>query len=98
MKLCRFKTGNEIRIGLVTEDSALVDLTPVGIGSMESILESEDPVSRVNSISQQNLPRISLADVKLCPPVEKHEVWAAGVTYLRSKTARMEESNFSATA
>ena len=26
------------------------------------------------------------------------EVWAAGVTYLRSKTARMEESDFSATA
>ena len=27
-----------------------------------------------------------------------HEVWAAGVTYLRSKQARMEESDFSATA
>ena len=26
------------------------------------------------------------------------EVWAAGVTYLRSKDARMEESDFSATA
>jgi 2-dehydro-3-deoxy-D-arabinonate dehydratase len=32
------------------------------------------------------------------PPVEKQEVWAVGVTYLRSKTARMEESDFSATA
>src|SRR5262249_28224774 len=31
-------------------------------------------------------------------PVDQQEVWAAGVTYLRSKTARMEESNFSATA
>jgi 2-dehydro-3-deoxy-D-arabinonate dehydratase len=30
--------------------------------------------------------------------VERQEVWAAGVTYLRSKTARMEESDFSATA
>src|SRR5262249_43976458 len=34
----------------------------------------------------------------LYAPVERQEVWAAGVTYLRSKTARMEESNFSATA
>ena len=34
----------------------------------------------------------------LLPPVERQEVWAAGVTYLRSKTARMEESDFSATA
>jgi 2-dehydro-3-deoxy-D-arabinonate dehydratase len=30
--------------------------------------------------------------------VERQEVWAAGVTYLRSKTARMEESDFSASA
>jgi 2-dehydro-3-deoxy-D-arabinonate dehydratase len=30
--------------------------------------------------------------------VERQEVWAAGVTYLRSKTARMEESEFSASA
>lgn len=31
-------------------------------------------------------------------PLGGQEVWAAGVTYLRSKTARMEESSFSATA
>jgi 2-dehydro-3-deoxy-D-arabinonate dehydratase len=36
--------------------------------------------------------------VQLCAPAERQEVWAAGVTYLRSKTARMEESDFSATA
>ncbi len=34
----------------------------------------------------------------LLTPVEGQEVWAAGVTYLRSKTARMEESDFSANA
>jgi 2-dehydro-3-deoxy-D-arabinonate dehydratase len=28
----------------------------------------------------------------LLPPLDRQEVWAAGVTYLRSKTARMEES------
>ena len=28
----------------------------------------------------------------LLPPVESQEVWAAGVTYVRSRTARMEES------
>src|SRR5436190_15064956 len=31
-------------------------------------------------------------------PIESQEVWAAGVTYLRSKKARMEESDFSASA
>jgi 2-dehydro-3-deoxy-D-arabinonate dehydratase len=39
-----------------------------------------------------------LAEVALLPPVERQEVWAAGVTYLRSKTARMEESDFGSTA
>ncbi len=29
---------------------------------------------------------------RLLPPIEGQEVWAAGVTYQRSKTARMEES------
>src|SRR4051812_6812831 len=31
-------------------------------------------------------------------PIESQEVWAVGVTYLRSKKARMEESDFSANA
>lgn len=39
-----------------------------------------------------------MEDVCLLAPVDNQEVWAAGVTYLRSKTARMEESDFSATA
>lgn len=32
---------------------------------------------------------------RLLPPVSSQEVWAAGVTYLRSRTARMEESEAS---
>jgi len=33
-----------------------------------------------------------LKQQKILPPIGTQEVWAAGVTYLRSKTARMEES------
>jgi 2-dehydro-3-deoxy-D-arabinonate dehydratase len=29
---------------------------------------------------------------RLLPPIERQEVWAAGVTYFRSRTARMEEA------
>ena len=49
-------------------------------------------------IDQKSLPQLPISGVKLRAPVEQQEVWAAGVTYLRSKTARMEESDFSATA
>jgi len=33
-----------------------------------------------------------VAPEHLLPPIERQEVWAAGVTYLRSRTARMEEA------
>jgi 2-dehydro-3-deoxy-D-arabinonate dehydratase len=33
-----------------------------------------------------------IAEASLLPPIGTQEVWAAGVTYLRSKVARMEES------
>jgi 2-dehydro-3-deoxy-D-arabinonate dehydratase len=99
MKLCRFKNGSDVvRIGLVTDDSVLLDLTSKGIAAMQPLLESDDPVGKLKQIAQSNLPRVPLSEVQMCAPVERQEVWAAGVTYLRSKTARMEESDFSATA
>jgi len=99
MKLCRFKNkSGQVGIGLVVEDSALVDLTPAGVTQLQSLLEGESPVAELIRITKQKLPRIDLGEVQLCAPVERQEIWAAGVTYLRSKTARMEESDFSATA
>ena len=99
MKLCRFKTNHEeIRIGLVVDQSTLLDLTPAGITRLQPLLESEDPASQLQPIVQGKLPRLDLSRVQLCAPVEQQEVWAAGVTYLRSKAARMEESEFSANA
>jgi 2-dehydro-3-deoxy-D-arabinonate dehydratase len=38
-------------------------------------------------------PRVeALAVDDLLPPIERQEVWAAGVTYFRSRTARIDES------
>jgi 2-dehydro-3-deoxy-D-arabinonate dehydratase len=99
MNLCRFKNqSGEIRIGIVTGDSNIIDLTPAGITRMQPLLEDDDPVTQLNRIKPDKFPQVTLASVKLCAPVEQQEVWAAGVTYLRSKAARMEESDFSATA
>ena len=99
MKICRFKNKtDEVRIGLVADRSTLLDLTPAGITELFPLLESGNPVPQLQQLAKNNLPRIALAEVKLLAPVERQEIWAAGVTYLRSKTARMEESDFSATA
>jgi 2-dehydro-3-deoxy-D-arabinonate dehydratase len=99
MKICRFKNKtNDVRIGLVADESTLIDLTPAGITELFPLLESEDPVTQLHQLAKNNLPRVALAEIRLLAPIERQEVWAAGVTYLRSKTARMEESDFSATA
>ena len=99
MKICRFKSkSDEIRIGLIRNDALVVDLNPAGIRELQPLLESGDPVSQLKQLDRADLPCVPLSEVRLCAPVEKQEIWAAGVTYLRSKTARMEESDFSATA
>src|ERR1700691_2089961 len=99
MKLCRFKNKTDaIRIGLVTDNSTLLDLTSAGITQMFPLLENDNVPAQLTDLAKGNLPRVVLSEVTLCAPVERQEVWAAGVTYLRSKTARMEESDFSATA
>src|SRR6266481_983094 len=99
MKLCRFlNRQQQMRVGLVIEDAALIDLTVAGVGAMTSLLESEEPAQQLTELARQDLPRVAMDEVRLLAPVEQQEVWAVGVTYLRSKKARMEESNFSASA
>ena len=100
MKVCRFKNTEDdgVRIGLLLQGCDLLDLTPAGITHLTPLLERGDPVATVTQIKTETLPRLALSDVRLCAPVEGQEVWAAGVTYLRSKAARMEESEFSANA
>src|SRR5713226_3369181 len=98
MNVCLFKNaGHEPRVGLVSDDSVL-DLTAAGIERLETLLEAEDPLALLKDIARQDLPRLPISAIRLCAPVEHQEVWAAGVTYLRSKKARIEESDFSATA
>jgi 2-dehydro-3-deoxy-D-arabinonate dehydratase len=54
-------------------------------GYMENILASTNAISDGHRLINENL----------FAPIGDQEVWAAGVTYLRSKTARMEESSIS---
>ena len=99
MKLCRFKNAEgEVRVGLATDDNTVADLSAGGVESITSLLEDTDGTQQISEVVGQDLPQLALSEVKLLTPVEGQEVWAAGVTYLRSKKARMEESDFSANA
>ena len=98
MKLCRFQSQSDIHIGLVSERGVISDLSAAGVTQFTPLLERDDLVAHLRSLAAQKLPQIHIGDARILPPVERQEVWAVGVTYLRSKKARMEESDFSATA
>ena len=97
--LCRFlhAAKTDVRIGLVA-DGSVRDLTPAGVQRIDELLEREDLAEQVARLGRTAGPAVPLDDVRLLTPVESQEIWAAGVTYLRSKQARMEESDFSARA
>jgi 2-dehydro-3-deoxy-D-arabinonate dehydratase len=99
MKVCRFLTSQrETRVGLLTGEDQILDLSEAGVSNLTFLLETKNALEQLKTLSQQRLTRFPLKQIQLLSPVERQEVWAAGVTYLRSKKARMEESNFSANA
>src|SRR2546425_8155134 len=99
MKLCRFQNSEgQIRVGLMQNGTTVLDLTAAGIDRLEPALEQHDPHRFLKKLSGSTFTAHLLTKVKLLAPLERQEVWAAGVTYQRSKKARMEESDFSATA
>ncbi|HIE50294.1 MAG TPA: hypothetical protein EYP85_00925 [Armatimonadetes bacterium] len=112
MKLCRFYDPQEgTRIGLVLGEQ-VYDLTgrdPERFGSLLQWLCLPDPFAAVAEWEERGLGGASfrLADLDVPPapevphllaPLDEQEVWGAGVTYLRSKVARMEESEQAADA
>lgn len=99
MKLCKFLTPKrEIHVGLLTGKTHVLDLSEAGVKNLTFLLEDKDAIERLNSFSRKNLSKFHLNQIQLLSPIDNQEVWAAGVTYLRSKKARVEESKFSADA
>jgi 2-dehydro-3-deoxy-D-arabinonate dehydratase len=65
---------------------------PKGPRTLAELLAAPDPTSLVYQLLDPSVTVVPLTGVTLLPPIDEQEVWAAGVTYLRSKTAREEES------
>ena len=61
LRLCRYQSqSNDSRIGLVTNDNSIVDLTASGIHRMDTLLESDDIKERISKLSDKNLTKIGL--------------------------------------
>src|SRR5688572_23394196 len=100
LKLCRFTAapGAGLRTGLIANGHGVLDLTAGGVQRLTQLMERTDLSDELLRLTRAGLPEHPLDSIRLVTPVESQEVWAAGVTYLRSKQARMEESDFSASA
>jgi 2-dehydro-3-deoxy-D-arabinonate dehydratase len=93
MQLCKVRCPDgSIDVGLWRQDHVVVferDSLPAP-GTLAALLHSPNTTALIPKLTtRETLP----ADqVKLLAPVDDQEVWAAGVTYKRSKVAREEES------
>ncbi len=96
MPLGRFTSREDStpRLGLIDGDRIVPLSTPGGPDTLDAAMqlsgaELQRLLSDASSAAADGLP---LTDITLLPPIDKQEVWACGVTYLRSRDARMEES------
>jgi 2-dehydro-3-deoxy-D-arabinonate dehydratase len=95
MQLCKAQLGSgEVRVGVVHEAHVrFLDLEDyVGLGTLADVLHSDNPAGVVHDCIDDDSPSVPLRDVTLLAPVDEQEVWAAGVTYKRSREARERES------
>lgn len=89
---------DSIHLAKVEQDTVhVLDLMQVDTcHNMADLLHSPDPLGLANYLIDRKAPPIPVYEVKFLAPVDRQEVWAAGVTYKRSQVARMEESETAA--
>lgn len=96
MRLAKFiGTHGSPAVGLIRENE-VVQFSNQEVNDLFTILDADDPVQKVEQLLQSAQDSVPLDKVVLLPPIDQQEVWAAGVTYKRSQTARMEESEAAA--
>jgi 2-dehydro-3-deoxy-D-arabinonate dehydratase len=96
MRLGRIQTQNGPAVVRIVDNVvSRLDVASVGLSSLQELLSHPD-LDRLAS-SLPTLGESQKSDsVSWLPPIDQQEVWAAGVTYKRSQTARMEESEAAA--
>lgn len=96
MHLCRYRldSQSEPQLALV-RGNVVQDLSDAGgpFTLADALrLPAAELLSRLHGAVNTDGATRSLDGVTILAPIDTQEVWAAGVTYLRSRNARMEES------
>ena len=101
MRLARVRiTEGTVGVAVLSDDGAaqLLDLSSSeSVNSLADLLHSADPVASVERLLASGATDLAAGDYECLAPIDRQEVWAAGVTYKRSQVARMEESESAAT-
>src|SRR5262249_34691250 len=89
----QLETG-EVRVGVVEDGHVhLLDLVDfAGWHSLSDVLHADDPASVARELLDDRAPTVAMTDLTILAPLDRQEVWAAGVTYRRSQEARERES------
>jgi 2-dehydro-3-deoxy-D-arabinonate dehydratase len=97
MPLARYRTASDQqpRLGLIDGDRILDVAAAGGPATLSAALQVPLDTLRqqLDAVRQANGRSDALGEVQLLAPLDTQEVWAAGVTYVRSRDARMEESS-----
>ena len=97
MPLCLFRTANaaDARLGLLDGDRVVDVAAADGPSTLADALAmtAADLRVRLDGVRANGGAGIPIDEVTFDAPIDRQEVWAAGVTYLRSRDARMEESS-----
>jgi 2-dehydro-3-deoxy-D-arabinonate dehydratase len=96
MNIAKFISPGDqsVRIGVV-EKETVAPLRSTFEGretTISDVLHAADPAGFATDSLDRTAAKLPLAEVRLLAPIDQQEVWGAGVTYERSKTARREES------
>ena len=95
MQLCKAqKEDGEVGVGVVEEGHVrfLDAVDYVGMRSLSDVLHSNNPAGVARDLIDDSARSVPLRDLTLLAPLDRQEVWAAGVTYKRSRDARERES------
>jgi 2-dehydro-3-deoxy-D-arabinonate dehydratase len=97
MKLVKYRDAHGAEaVGRIDGDEVLpLNMAGRQYNSLFDILEADDP-NEVADFLTETRNGLALDKVTLLAPIDRQEVWAAGVTYRRSQAARMEESEAAA--
>jgi len=95
--LCRVSTRDGAVALALWRNGALLDLSTADTPQLHTLDELLSlPLGQIRSLLEESrldaLPSLDPADLEWLAPAESQEVWAAGVTYLRSRQARLEEA------